>query len=248
MLWTRSGGRDDGPLLVMLHGLGATAEVWRGVEALLPDAWEGGWLAVDLAGHGRSPALPTYSFAGHAAAVADLLPDGRDVVLLGHSMGGMVALDLAAGRPDVRRVVAFSVKTWWPPAHVEGMRALAAKPRRVLATREEALVRHAKVAGLAGLLPPDDPALDAGVTQTGDGWTVTQDPGTNDLGTPDIAAALARVGVPVVLARGSEDPFVRPENVSDLVDDPVTLAGLGHNPHVEKPAAVVDLLRAVSLS
>ena len=246
MLWTRSGGRDDGPLLVLLHGLGATAEVWRGVEALLPDAWDGGWLAVDLAGHGRSPALAAYSFTAHADAVADLLPPGREVVLLGHSMGGMVALDLAARRPAVRRVVAFSVKTWWPPAHVEGMRALAAKPRRAFATREEALAWHAKVAGLTGLLPPDDAALDAGVTradgETEGGWTLTQDPGTNDLGTPDIAAALARVAVPVVLARGSEDPFVRPENVSDLVDDPVTLDGLGHNPHVEEPSAVVGIL------
>jgi pimeloyl-ACP methyl ester carboxylesterase len=216
--------------------------VWRGVEALLPDAWDGGWLAVDLAGHGRSPALAAYSFTAHADAIADLLPPGREVVLLGHSMGGMVALDLAAGRPAVRRVVAFSVKTWWPPAHVEGMRALAAKPRRAFATREEALAWHAKVAGLTGLLPPDDPALDAGVTEAEGGWTLTQDPGTNDLGTPDIAAALGRVGVPVVLARGSEDPFVRPENVGDLVEDPVTLDGLGHNPHVEEPSAVVGML------
>ena len=46
----------------------------------------------------------------------------------------------------------------------------------------------------------------------------------------------------MVLARGSEDPFVRPDDVTDLVDDPVTLDGLGHNPHVEEPAAVARLL------
>lgn len=242
MLWTRAGGRDDGPLLVMLHGLGATAEVWRGVEDLLPDEWGGGWLAVDLGGHGRSPSLPAYTFDRQAAAVAEVLPGGRDVVLLGHSMGGMVALELAASHPDIRRVVAFSVKTWWPPAHVEGMRALAAKPRRVFGTREEALAWHAKVAGLADLLSPDDPALEAGVAEVDGGWTVTQDPRSNDFGTPDIAGGLARVDVPVVLARGSEDPFVRAENVGDLVDDPVTLEGLGHNPHVEAPASVVAML------
>ena len=243
MLWSRSGGRDDGPMLVMLHGLGATGEVWRGVEALLPDAWPGGWLVLDLPGHGRSPWAPAYDFGAQAHAVSAMVPAGRDVVLLGHSMGGMVAMEVAADLPSVRRVVAFAVKTWWPPEHVEGMRALADREPRTYATRDEALARHAKAAGLTGLLSPDDPALDAGIVEAGGGWRVAQDPATHDFGTPDIASALVALdGVAVVLARGSEDPFVRPDNLTDLVEHPVTLDGLGHNPHVERPEAVARLL------
>ncbi len=72
---------------------------------------------------------------------------------------------------------------------------------------------------------------------------MAQDPATHDFGTPDIAGAVAALdGLAVVLARGSEDPFVRAENLTDLVDDAVTLDGLGHNPHVERPEAVVGLL------
>lgn len=243
MLWSRSGGRDDGPLLVMLHGLGATGEVWRGVEALLPGVWSGGWLVLDLPGHGRSPWAPAYDFAAQAHAVSAMVPAGREVVLLGHSMGGMVALEVAAGLPSVRRVVAFSVKTWWPPEHVEGIRAQADKEPRTFATRDEALARHAKVAGLSGLLAPGDPALLPGVVEAGGGWRVAQDPATHDFGTPDIAGAVAALdGLAVVLARGSEDPFVRAEDLTGLVDDPVTLDGLGHNPHVERPEAVAGLL------
>jgi len=243
MLWSRSGGRDDGPLLVMLHGLGATGEVWRGVEALLPGSWPGGWLVLDLPGHGRSPWAPAYDFGAQAHAVSAMVPAGRDVVLLGHSMGGMVALEMAADLPSVRRVVAFAVKTWWPAEHVEGMRAQAGKELRTYATRDEALARHAKVAGLAGLLSPDDPALAAGVVEAGGGWRLAQDPATNDFGAPDIAGALAALdGLDVVLARGSEDPFVPPDDVAGLVDHPVTLEGLGHNPHVERPQAVAALL------
>lgn len=33
MIWSRTSGRNDGPLLVLLHGLGATDEVYAGVEA-----------------------------------------------------------------------------------------------------------------------------------------------------------------------------------------------------------------------
>ena len=112
MIWHRTGGRDDGPLLVLLHGLGGTAELWLGVEALLPDAWPGGWIAVDLPGHGRSVAAASYAFDAQAKLVAEALPQGRDLVLLGHSMGGMVALAMAGSNPDVRRVVGFSIKTW----------------------------------------------------------------------------------------------------------------------------------------
>ncbi|HET6666210.1 MAG TPA: alpha/beta fold hydrolase [Intrasporangium sp.] len=242
MLWSRSGGRDDGPLLVLLHGLGGTAEVWRGVEALLPGAWPGGWLAVDLPGHGRSPWAPPYTFDAQAAAVADLLPSGRVLVLMGHSMGGMVALALAAGRPQVRRVVGFSIKTFWPPSHVEGMQAQARRAPRVFDTRDEAIARYARLAGLEGLVPPGDDALLAGVTEVDGGWRVAQDPATYDFGVPDMPALLADAACPVTLARGSEDEMVRDDNVRGLVDDPVTFEGLGHNPHVEQPSAVVALL------
>ena len=243
MLWSRSGGRDDGPLLVMLHGLGATGEVWRGVEALLPEAWSGGWLVLDLPGHGRSPWAPAYDFAAQAHAVSAMVPAGREVVLLGHSMGGMVALEVAAGLPSVRRVVAFAVKTWWPPEHVAGDACPGDERAAHVRHPREALARHAKVAGLSDLLAPDDPALLPGITEAGGGWRVAQDPATYDFGTPDIAGAVAALdGITVVLARGSEDPFVRAENLTDLVDDPVTLDGLGHNPHVERPEAVIGLV------
>lgn len=242
MIWSRSGDRTDGPLLVLLHGLGATAEVWRGVEQALPDAWPGGWLAVDLAGHGRSPWTRSYGFTDHAAAVGTVLPEDRELVLLGHSMGGMVALALAAQVP-VSRVIGFSIKTYWPERHVAGMQELAARPPKVFATREEAVERYLKVAGLHGLVPLDGAGdeVDAGVCAVDGGWRIAQDPATSDFGVPDMPALLAAVTCPVTLARGSEDPFVRAENL-DVVPDPVTLDGLGHNPHVEDPAAVVALL------
>lgn len=242
MLWTREGGAADGPLLVLLHGLGATADVWLGVEALLPDAWAGGWLAVDLPGHGRSPRAAAYTFADHARAVAEVLPRDRDLVLMGHSMGGMVALALAPSTPRTTRVVGFSIKTWWPPDHIEGMRAQSRRVPLTYPTAEEAVRRYVRMAGVVGLVRDDDPGLRSGVTQVDGGWQVAQDPATYDFGVPDLPALLAGVDVPVTLARGSEDHFVRAENLTALVADPVTFEGLGHNPHVEDPTAVVALL------
>lgn len=229
---------------MLLHGLGATAEMYVGLERLLEKEWPGGWLTVDLAGHGRSGRTSSYTFGAHADLLAPLLPFDRDLVLVGHSMGGLVALELAPRLPRTRGVVAFSTKTWWPPDQVASMQALAAKPARVFETREQAVEQHLKQAGLIGLVDPDDPAVHAGVVEVDDGWQVAQDPATNDFGVPDMAAQLAAVQCPVTLARGSLDPFVRDENLTALVPDPVTLSGLGHNPHVEDPQSVAALVAA----
>ncbi|GAA4535464.1 hypothetical protein [Pseudonocardia xishanensis] len=47
---------------------------------------------------------------------------------------------------------------------------------------------------------------------------------------------------PVTLARGERDPMVSDADPAALVPAPVTLPGLGHNTHVENPAAVRALL------
>lgn len=239
MTWARRGGPEDGPLLVLLPGLGATADVYAGVERLLPAAWPGGWLAVDLPGHGRSDWDPPYTFTRHADAVRALLPADREVVVLGHSMGGVVALELA----DVASaVVAFGVKVGWPEDHVAAAARMAQRPVSHLPTRAEAVERYLRLAGLTGLLDADDPATEAGVVETAEGWRVAQDPATFGVGVPDMARLLVRADCPVVLARGEHDPMVSDADLRVLVPEPVTLPGLGHNAHVEDPRAVVGLL------
>lgn len=243
MTWSRSGGSESGPLLLLLHGLGATADVFAGVERVLADTWPGGWLAVDLSGHGRSAWDPPYSFASYADGLRSLLPPDRELVVLGHSMGGVVALELADGRiPVPRGVVALGVKVSWPDRDVAGATAMAARPVSHLATRDEAVARHLRLAGLVGLVDPTDPTVEAGVARTDEGWRVAQDPATFGVGVPDMEGLLARAACPVVLARGETDPMVTAADLAALVRDPVTLPGLGHNAHVEDPAAVVALL------
>ena len=244
MIWSRTGGSDDGPLLVLLPGLGATAEVYAGVVDVLAQGWPGGWLVADLPGHGRSDWDPPYTFRRHAEAVGELLPRDRDVVVLGHSMGGVVALELADGSAPVpHAVVAFGVKVSWPEEHVAAAARLAARPVAHLASREEAVERYLRLAGLTGLVDPGDPAVEAGVVREDAGWRVAQDPATFGVGVPDLAGLLARAVCPVVLARGEHDQMISDADLRALVPDPVTLPGLGHNAHVEDPAAVLDLIR-----
>lgn len=240
------GGPAEGPALLLLHGLGATAEVWRGATALLDQRGGPGWLAPDLAGHGRSARLASYSFGEYAAALQPLLPTDREVWVLGHSMGGMVGLELALRTPEVTQVAAFGVKVDWPPEDLAGAARQAARPVTAYPSRAEAAERYLKMSGLVGLVAADDPSVEAGVREVGDGWQLAQDPATFGFGTPDIGDLLGRVTLPVRLARGEHDPMVTDAQLAALapalVEVPVTLTGLGHNAHVEDPGAVLALL------
>ncbi|HSF37352.1 MAG TPA: alpha/beta fold hydrolase [Nocardioides sp.] len=229
--------------MLLLHGLGATGGVWQGVEAIAPA------VAPDLPGHGAAAWHETYTFTGHAEAVLPLLQAfDRPVPVVGHSMGGVVALELAALAPDrVSRVVGLGIKVAWPPEDAARALAMAQRPVATYDTRAEAVERYLRVSGLAGLVRSDDPMVERAVVDReaageGSGWRLAQDPRTFGVGVPDMTRLLATARCPVVLARGEHDPMVAHEQLTDLAPEAVTLAGLGHNAHVEDPAAVLALL------
>jgi pimeloyl-ACP methyl ester carboxylesterase len=125
--------------------------------------------------------------------------------------------------------------------------AMTERPVATYGTRAEAVDRFLRVSGLAGLVAADHPmtrgaVVDREAAGEGSGWRLAQDPRTFGVGVPDIASLVAAATCPVVLARGERDPMVSREQLAGLVPAPVTLAGLGHNAHVEDPAAVLALL------
>src|SRR5499426_2581979 len=172
------GGGSGEPLLVLLHGLGATGDVWDVWRPLLARRWPGRWLAPDLPGHGGSRPPSEYTFDNLAAAVADIAgPDARTVVL-GHSLGGVVGLALASGRfaVPVQAVVGLGIKVVWSDEDLDRARAVARRPLAWFASRDEAAARYLRVSGLAGLLPTDDPAVDAGLREQDGRWRLAMDP------------------------------------------------------------------------
>lgn len=96
--------RREGPynaqVALLIHGWSSS---WYALSPLLPLLSKRfSCLAVDLPGYGNSPALPhRATIAGYADLLAELIRDVTDgpVVLIGHSMGGMISLTLALRYP-----------------------------------------------------------------------------------------------------------------------------------------------------
>jgi len=242
-LRVHEGGSGE-PLLVLLHGLGATGDVWGRWPPLLARRWPGRWLAPDLPGHGGSPPLAAYSFDGFAAAVAGAVQPGTPVVVLGHSLGGVVGLALASGRfaVPVQAVIGLGIKVAWTREELARAQAFAGRSPAWFPSRDEAAARYLRISGLAGLLSPSDAAVDAGLREEAGKWRLAMDPGAFAVGAPDMARLLARSQAPVTLARGGHDPMNTDEQLARLGRPTVTLPGLGHNAHVESPELSISLL------
>lgn len=97
---------EQGPVLVMLHGWGAFKELWW--SSLRELGRDHRCFALDFPGHGASPIGRADSIAALAEGVGSFCDDLQldAIVLIGHSMGGSVAAELALRRPAlVRRLV-----------------------------------------------------------------------------------------------------------------------------------------------
>jgi pimeloyl-ACP methyl ester carboxylesterase len=241
-LRVHQGGSGE-PVLLLLHGLGATGDVWQGWRPLLARRWPGRWLAPDLPGHGGSPPLSSYTFESLAAAVANTVGADAHTVVLGHSLGGVVGLALAGGRfpVPVRAVIGLGIKVVWAEDELDRARALAHRSPAWFASRDEAAARYLRISGLAGLLDAG-PAVDAGLQEQDGRWRLAMDPGAFAVGAPDMPQLLARSQAPVTLARGEHDAMNTDEQLTRLGVPAVTLPGLGHNAHVENPHLASTLL------
>jgi pimeloyl-ACP methyl ester carboxylesterase len=96
VLTLRAQGPTDGPVVVLVHGLGLSMGSWGRVPELLADRHR--VVQYDLRGHGRSGNAPAddYSLEAHAqdlaAVLAEVVPDGQQAVVVGSSLGGGIII------------------------------------------------------------------------------------------------------------------------------------------------------------
>ena len=177
---------------------------------------------------------------GYAADVAGLFDQDEEIVVAGHSMGGLVALALATHwfGIRVRRAVAFGVKIEWTPSEVAEFHQLSEAPVRWFDSEAEAIGRYLKVSGLTGLVTADTPEARSGVCVRDGRHRLAVDPKTYRVVGPDVASFIASASAPFRLAAGSKDPMVELSHMVPYDPKAHLFEGLGHNAHVEDPTQV----------
>lgn len=90
-----------GPAMLLVHGVGMRAEYWSNIEKDLAATFA--LTVVDLPGHGLNPAFNELdpSLSRYTDAMAEVIAASQQrVIVVGHSMGALIALDLATRYPE----------------------------------------------------------------------------------------------------------------------------------------------------
>ena len=256
-------GRPDAPPVLLLHGFTGSAQAW-GEEILARLSAHARVLAVDLPGHGGSPAPEdpgAYRLEGVVRRVLEVMDRSgtEQADWVGYSMGARVALGAAVIHPQrVRRLVLESASP--------GLSSARDRDRR--RRQDEALARRLEARGIEPFVEfwMDQPLfatqrrLPREVRERERARRLAQDPRAlarvlRGLGTgsqPSFWDELSRVEVPTLLMTGSED-----EKFGKIAGRMVgemsravhrSVRGVGHTVHLEAPErwleVVLPFLRA----
>lgn len=243
----------DGRPVVFLHGLFGQGKNFASIaKALAPERSS---LLVDLPNHGASPWTSTVDYEQMAGAVASVVREQADgcAAVVGHSMGGKVAMVLALEHPElVERLVVVDIS----PVATRGMSefahllaSLAGLDLKAITSRADAdrvLAEEVDDARVRGFLLQNLQRTDEGWE-----WRANLDLLRRDLSRisdfPQGAGARVYEG-PVLWIAGGDSRYVQPEHAAPMRAmfprvRRTTVNGAGHWVHSERQAVFIEILR-----
>lgn len=246
--------RGAGPPLVLLHGLFGQAANFGTVQRRLAEGLGRRVIALDLRNHGGSPHAPTMDYPAMAEDVLETLRlmDALPAVLVGHSMGGKVAMAVALEAPAAvsRLLVADIAPVTYDheSGHAGFLAAMAALDLHPGLTRADADT------ALSAAVP--DPATRGFLLQNlrlgaAPGWRVNLPALAaslhNLVGWPDMEDA--RYAGPTLFLSGARSHYILPEHrpaIRALFPAArfVTLKDAGHWIHADDPDGFISVVTA----
>ena len=236
----------------MLHGLFGEGENLRGLARGLESRYR--CVLVDLPNHGDSPHIDFTDYPGMADTVAatikDLRPAAAPCFVLGHSMGGKVAMQLALRHPDlVRALVVLDIAPRrYEPSHTEILDALDALALDTISSRSDAdraLSDAIPSAAVRSFLLKNLVRGEAGMR-----WKL------NVHGLKENYAAILSWDAegsyrgPALFIGGTRSDYLRPDRDRSLITDHfpdaeiAMIEGAGHWIHADRQDDVIERVRA----
>ena len=242
--------QGDGEALVLLHGIGGELGVWEPVLKALSKRAD--VIAVDLPGFGRSPALPgevVPTPVALAAAIARLLDELNieRAHLAGNSLGGWIALELAAAS-RARSVTALCPAGLWCAPLLRAGGSTRGSTHRI-ARRLRPLLpllmlsRRARRLALGHVVNDPDRVNRAAARRMVSSYArATAYDATNNAMLASHFTGAARIAAPLTVAFGERDRLIRPVRLRVPGARTVVLPDCGHIPMWDNPRLVADLV------
>jgi pimeloyl-ACP methyl ester carboxylesterase len=242
-----------GPGVVLVHGGAAHSRWWDHIAPMLADHYR--VVALDLSGHGDSGRRAVYElrfWADEVMAVSQAAGIEGPPVVIGHSMGGWVALTAGALHGDdiVGVITVDSPISRRTPEEEAAVRRRSFGPLRPYQSRADAIARFHTVPEQPDSLPYIlDHVAQTSIVKSGDAWIWKFDPRifarprpTTDL----LAAVWCRVGVfraecGLVTPGIGADMYAALGRVAPVVEIPLA----GHHAMLDQPLALVVGLRTM---
>ena len=253
-------GEAAAPPIVCVHGYTGSADAFSAPARHLHDRYR--ILAFDVRGHGESAWSPTgaYRYADQASDLAEFAKQlGLDkFVLIGTSMGGIIAMTYAAEHAE--RLLGLVINDIGPDAEAGTQRItqmVGSRPDS-FATLEEAMAyRRAMSPILAARSAEDQHELALGVLRRGTGgkWAWKMDPAyirqrveRGPPARPPLWPALQALPCPTVVVWGTESDVLSEAQALRMVDvlprgELVRVPGIGHAPTLVEPVVLAALDR-----
>ncbi len=242
----RIDGPPEAPVLVLLNSLGTTAQMWDPQVPALSARFR--VVRIEHRGHGgaAAPAPGPYSIAELGRDVLEVLGSmgAESFSVCGLSLGGMVAMWLAANHPErVESLVVACSAAELGPASAWQERAAAVRAHGVRALGPALLGRWftpGYLDGHPGLAETVLGMLEAASTEGYAGCCEA-------IGAMDLRAELARITAPTLLIAGAQDPVTPPAKVLETQQliagsAMVVIPHAAHLANIEQPAPFTDAL------
>ena len=240
----------SGPHLIVIHGLFGNADNWHSIAQSLAEHFT--IHCVDLPNHGKSDSMSEASYPKMASAVLEWAKANNinTFYLLGHSMGGKVAMQMAAiaEAGQIEKLIVVDIAPVdYEPSHTRILDGLKAIDEALPASRKEAdslLSQYESSLGVRQFLlknltkKEQGFSLDLSVQNIADSYPVI-------LKKPEINAA---VNIPTLFIKGENSDYI----VADYQDAILKLfpqasfkiiSGAGHWLHAEKPVPFSSLVK-----
>lgn len=239
----------QGEPLIVLHGLFGTLDNWQ----TLAKAWAEDYLVylVDLRNHGRSPHVDGLSYPSMAEDLSEFMEQNwiHKAHVLGHSMGGKVAMELALTYPDLvdKLIVVDIAPRLYAPGHDDVFAALFAVDLQKLESRQEAeaiLEKHIDEWGVRQFLLKN-------LSRTKEGgfeWKMNLPVIYRDyLRILEPPTETGPFEGPTLFIRGAESRYVKDEDVLRIQElfprsTLSTVPGAGHWVHADQPEILKNMV------